>query len=114
MARPLALGICSFALVASCWGDDGSPLLIRHPTANAERIAFSYAGEIWTVSRDGGDAQRLTSGVGSKTDPFFSPDGKWIAYTGNYYGNSGVFVIPATGGEPKRLTSHPNPDFVEG
>jgi tricorn protease len=52
--------------------------------------------------------------VGTKIDPYFSPDGKWIAFTADYYGNPDVFVMLATGGEPRRLTSHPSPDYVEG
>jgi tricorn protease len=94
-------------LAVPCWATAGQPLLIRHPTVSAEKIAFCYAGDIWTVGRDGGDAQRLTAGVGHKCDPYFSPDGKWIAFTGDYYGTRDVFVIPAAGGEPKRLTWHP-------
>jgi tricorn protease len=114
MTRTLGLAVCSFVFALAAWADDSAPLLIRDPTINGDKIAFSYAGEIWTVSRDGGDAQRLTSGVGSKGGPSFSPDGKWIAYTAEYYGNPDVFVIPSTGGEPKRLTSHPGVDYVEG
>jgi tricorn protease len=89
------------------WAFAGQPLLIRHPTVSVDKIAFCYASDIWTVGRDGGDAQRLTAGVGIKCDPYFSPDGKWIAFTADYYGHRDVFVIPTAGGEPKRLTWHP-------
>jgi tricorn protease len=114
MTRVVVAGVCSLAFAAVCWADTDKPLLIRHPTVSRDRIAFCYAGDIWTVSRDGGDAQRLTAGVGSKFDPYFSPDGKWIAFTADYYGNPDVFVIPATGGEPRRLTWHPSYDVTSG
>ena len=103
----LALSVCG-------WADAPKPLLLRHPTLSRDKIAFCYAGDIWTVSREGGDATRLTAGVGSKCDPYFSPDGQWIAYTAEYYGNPDVFVIPAAGGQPRRLTSHPSFDAVTG
>ena len=114
MKRPFALQLCLLVLPALYGADASQALLIRHPTLSRDQIAFCYAGDIWTVSREGGDAQRLTAGVGAKCDPYFSPDGKWIAFTGDYYGNPDVFVIPATGGEPRRLTYHPSSDAVEG
>src|SRR5207247_1928392 len=66
------------------------------------------------VSRDGGIATRLTSGSGIETRPFFSPDGKDIAFTGEYDGNIDVYIIPASGGIPRRLTWHPPPDQAMG
>jgi len=114
MNRSLTLPLCAFLFAALGWADTPKPLLIRHPTISRDQIAFCYAGDIWTVSREGGDAQRLTAGVGSKCDPYFSPDGKWIAYTADYYGNRDVFVIPAAGGEPRRLTYHPSSDVATG
>jgi tricorn protease len=93
---------------------DDPPLLLRKPTLSAERIVFAYAGDLWTVPRAGGDAERLTSGVGVETDPHFSPDGSQIVFTGQYDGNTDVFVIPAVGGIPKRLTHHPTSDEAVG
>src|SRR5438034_921479 len=90
------------------------PLLMRQPTLSETRIVFSYAGDLWSVSRDGGDAQRLTAGPGTKTYPHFSPDGKLIAFTAEYDGNVDVFVMPAEGGVPRRLTSHPAQDSAVG
>jgi tricorn protease len=87
-------------------------LLLRKPTVSRTQIAFSYGGDLWIVDRNGGDARRLTSDVGIETDPAFSPDGSWIAFTGEYDGNEDVYVIPAAGGIPKRLTSHPSNDQV--
>ncbi len=90
------------------------PLLLQHPSMSATRIAFDYAGEIWTVPRDGGAAQRLVTGQGLSSRPIFSPDGKWIAYTGRYDGNADVYVVSADGGEPVRLTWHPGDDVAIG
>ena len=59
-------------------------------------------------------ARRLTSFQGQTTNPHFSPDGKWIAFSGEYAGNIDVYVVPAEGGEPKRLTWHPGADSVQG
>jgi tricorn protease len=69
---------------------------------------------LWKASTNGGDAQRLTSDIGYESVPHFSPDGNMIAFTGEYDGNVDVFVIPAQGGTPKRLTFHPGGDYVTG
>jgi tricorn protease len=90
------------------------PLLLRHPAISRTQIVFSFANDLWSVPREGGDAVRLTTGAGAETDPVFSPDGSLIAFTGEYDGNIDVFVMPATGGTPKRLTWHPDPDRVAG
>ncbi len=90
------------------------PLLLQKPTLSKTEIVFAYAGDLWKVARDGGDAVRLTSGAGVETDPAFSPDGSRVAFTGEYDGNVDVFVVPASGGVPKRLTWHPAPDRVIG
>jgi tricorn protease len=87
-----------------------TPLLMRTPTLNKTHIVFSYAGDLWSVGRDGGEASRLTTGVGREFSPLFSPDGQWIAFTGEYDGNVDVYVMPASGGVPRRLTYHPGPD----
>ncbi len=112
--RSLVVLVSMLAFAAACCAEASKPLLIRNPTLSRDKIAFCYAGDIWTVARDGGDAQRLTAGVGWKCDPFFSPDGKWIAFTADYYGNQDVYVIPAAGGEPRRLTHHPTNDAAVG
>ena len=88
--------------------------LLQRPTFNGNLIVFSYAGDLWTVDRNGGHAARLTTGTGIETDPVFSPDGSMIAFTGEYDGNTDVFVVPASGGVPKRLTYHPGPDAAVG
>jgi tricorn protease len=78
--------------------------LLRFPTTNDKDIVFCYAGELYTVGKDGGIARRLTSGPGYTSFPRFSPDAKEIAYTSEYDGNREVYVMPADGGTPKRLT----------
>jgi len=89
-------------------------MLMRHPTMNASTIVFEFADALWSVPRVGGEAHRLTVGPGVNGDPFFSPDGSMIAFSGDYDGNTDVYVMPAEGGVPKRLTAHPAPDTVVG
>ncbi|MGH8292581.1 MAG: hypothetical protein ACRESA_03825 [Gammaproteobacteria bacterium] len=90
------------------------PALLQTPALSATRIAFAYADEIWIAQRGGGDARLLAGGNGLASGPVFSPDGTMIAYTGNYNGNQNVYVVPAAGGEPRRLTWHPGADAVVG
>src|SRR6266576_2346565 len=78
--------------------------LLRFPTTNGTQIVFCYAGELYTVGKDGGTARRLTSGPGYSSFPRFSPDGTQLAFTSQYDGNTEVYVMPAEGGTPKRLT----------
>ena len=106
-------GIC-FAFMEVCRAQSAAPLLLQRPTLSKTAIAFSFAGDLWTVPREGGEARLLTSGAGDKTDPVFSPDGSMIAFTGDYDGNVDVYVMPADGGVPKRLTHHPSIDEVVG
>jgi tricorn protease len=92
-------------------GADETPLLAHSPTLSKTQVVFAYGGYLWSVPREGGDARQLTTG-GHEGLPVFSPDGNWIAFTGQYDGNIDVFVIPADGGEPKRLTWHPAADIA--
>jgi len=78
--------------------------LMRFPDVSKDKIAFSYGGDIWLVSREGGTAERITTAPGQELFAKFSPDGKWIAFTGQYDGNYNVYVMTADGGEPKQLT----------
>jgi len=109
----LAVMVLLFAGICYAQAQPG-PLLLQQPTMSKTQIVFVYAGELWSVSRKGGDAIRLTTGVGIQSDPHFSPDGKWIAFTGDYGGNPDVYVVSAEGGVPKRLTYHPAPDIAIG
>ena len=85
-------------------------LLMRTPTVSKTHIVFSYAGDLWSVTRDGGAAIRLTTGTGREIDPLFSHDGRWVAFTGEYDGNVDVYVVQSAGGVPRRLTYHPGSD----
>ncbi len=87
-------------------------LMLRFPDVSADKIVFVYAGDIWTVSKEGGIAARLSTAKGQEYLPKFSPDGNWISFTGNYDGNMDVYVMPSIGGVPKRLTHNPSVDFV--
>jgi len=92
----------------------GGTRLLRMPTVSADQIAFAYAQNIWVVPRIGGAARRITSFQGQTSNPHFSPDGKWIAFSGEYAGNQDVYLVAAEGGVPKRLTWHPGADLVQG
>jgi tricorn protease len=98
---------------ATSRGAEETALLAHSPTLGKTQVVFAYGGYLWSVPREGGDARQLTTG-GHEGAPVFSPDGKWIAFTGQYDGNIDVFVIPAEGGEPKRLTWHPGADIAVG
>src|SRR5688572_2534992 len=78
--------------------------LFRFPDVSATQIAFVYGGDIWVVPRSGGTAFRLTSSTGEESWPRFSPDGKTIAFSATYDGNTDVYTMPITGGVPIRLT----------
>jgi tricorn protease len=84
--------------------------LFRYPDVSQSQIVFTYANDIWIMPKEGGNAVRLSSPPGEEAFPKFSPDGKDIAFTGNYDGNPDVYVLPATGGVPLRLTQHGYPD----
>jgi len=81
--------------------------LLRYPDIAGDRVAFCYAGDIWTAPAKGGNATRLTAHAGLELFPKFSPDGKWLAFTGQYEGDEQVYVIPAEGGQPRQLTYYP-------
>jgi tricorn protease len=94
--------------------------LAQSPTVNRTHVVFAWGGYLWSASRAGGTARRLTYG-GHEGKPIFSPDGKWIAYSGQYDGvgfisatRADVYVIPAEGGKPRRITWHPGADLAVG
>jgi tricorn protease len=86
--------------------------LFRYPDVSQSQIVFSYANDVWIMPKEGGLAVKLSSPPGMEIFPKFSPDGKTIAFTGNYDGNRDVYVLPAAGGVPLRLTSHGYGDRV--
>lgn len=88
--------------------------VLRHPSFHNGKVAFSYLGDIWVANDDGSSPQRITDHRARDIYPRFSPDGKWIAFSSNRYGNYDVFVIAATGGAAKQLTFHSAPDTVVG
>lgn len=102
-------------IVSTCltYGIDNARLL-RSPDVSGESIVFVYAGNLWKTPLAGGNSVQLTTHPGSEGNPTFSPDGKWIAFSGSYDGNTDVYVIPSQGGVPKRLTYHPSYDIPTG
>ena len=81
--------------------------LLRFPDIRGDRVVFTYGGDLWTAPSSGGSAVRLTSHPGVEVFGKFSPDGKWIAFTGQYDGDEQVYVVPTSGGEPRQLTFYP-------
>ncbi len=88
--------------------------LMHQPALSSTQIAFIYANDLWTANADGTNAKRLTADEGVESNPCFSPDGKLIAFSAEYDGNTDVFLMPALGGIPQRLTWHPSSDLVRG
>ena len=102
MSKQILVAVAAGAVAIVATANEGR--LLRFPTTNGTEIVFSYAGDLYSVPVSGGTAKRLTSHVGYEIFPRFSPDGRTIAFTGQYDGNTEVFSIPAEGGEPVRLT----------
>jgi len=107
-----AFGLAAAARLAAV--DTVDTRMLTKPAVSAERVAFVYADDLWTADLEGRNVRRLTSGVGTETNPSFSPDGRLVAFSGQYDGNVDVYVVPAGGGVPKRLTWHPSVDLVLG
>jgi len=111
------VGILQFSgagIVPNALAQQSGTRLLRTPTISASQIAFAYAQNLWIVPRAGGMARRITSFPGQTGNPHFSPDGKWIAFSGEYAGNLDIYVVAADGGEPRRLTWHPGADLAQG
>jgi tricorn protease len=106
MNRIILFSLLAFALAATLSAADEARLL-RFPATNGREIVFSYAGDLYRVPVNGGEAVRLTSHAGYEMFPRFSPDGQTIAFTGQYDGNTEVYTVPSTGGEPLRVTYTP-------
>jgi tricorn protease len=113
MGVVIALALSSIVWESTSAAPAGTRLL-RQPTVSQSQIAFTYANNVWVADRAGGLARRITSFQGATTNPKFSPDGKWIAFSAEYSGNVDVYLVPSEGGEPKRLTWHPGGDQVQG
>lgn len=112
MVRTLA----SFALmlVAAKSLAQEQTLFLRQPAISERNIAFVYGGDIWVCDRNGASPRRLTSHPAVESNPKFSPDGQWIAFSAGYEGNTDVYVVATNGGTPRRLTWHPQEDAVHG
>lgn len=101
-----------FLLTGAVWGQGAR--LLRQPAISSSHIAFIYGSDLWIVSKDGGEARRLTSTAAVESNPCFSPDGRHIAFSSNRSGSDAVYVLPIEGGMPERLTWHPAPAMVCG
>ena len=95
-----------FAIVGQITSAQISAKMFQYPDVSQTHITFTYAGDVWIVSKNGGTANKLTSAKGTELLARFSPDGKQIAFSGNYNGNVDVYVMPSLGGMPKRITHH--------
>jgi tricorn protease len=105
-SRVLGGLLCLLLVAAVAQADEGTRLL-RFPDIHGDQVVFSYGGDLWLASTDGGMARRLTAHPGQELFARFSPDGQWIAFTGQYDGDEQVYVVPTAGGEPTRLTWYP-------
>ncbi len=115
--RVLSAAVLPLMLAASSPGraaGEEPTLLLRQPTVSDDHVAFVYAGDLWVADRDGTSPRRLTVHPGLERDPQLSPDGRWVAFTGEYDGNTDVFVVGVEGGQPRRLTYHPGADQARG
>ncbi len=110
----LALAFCACLFCVSGVAQSSGPLLLRNPSLSQNSIAFLYADDIWTVSREGGEAQRLTSIGGIDSGPYYSPDGTQIVYSARVNGLVDVYVIGANGGIPRRITWQPTGSYAAG
>ncbi len=104
------MSVCIFRVSLSAQTPDA--LMLRFPDVSKDKIVFVFAGDIWTVSKDGGVARQLSSPNGLELFPKLSPDGKTVAFSGNYDGNVDVYTMPSEGGAAKRLTYHPAVDLA--
>jgi tricorn protease len=100
----VALSLLAVGLGAAAHAEPSGHTLMRYPTLSGNTIVFVAHDNLWSVPRGGGTAARLTADAGRDVMPRFSPDGRWIAFTGEYQGNRDVYAIPAGGGNAQRLT----------
>src|SRR5450759_4597552 len=105
--RVLHRALIAGAVLAVAGSAQAQTKLLRFPAINGDRVAFTYGGDIWTASANGGTATRVTAHPGIEVFAHFSPDGKWLAFTGQYDGDEQVYVVPSGGGVPKQLTFYP-------
>jgi tricorn protease len=117
-ARSKGFGILFVLAAAAAAGQAGPDVrdtrLLAQPALSQDHIAFVYANAIWLADPDGRNVRRVTSDAGEVSNPVFSPDGKLLAFSAQYEGNTDVYVVPVDGGVPRRLTWHPGNDLVQG
>ena len=108
--KPRMLSVCAIALCVALSGAalaTAQTKLLRHPDIHGDKVVFTYGGDLWLAHVSGGTAWRLTAHPGLELFAKFSPDGNWVAFTGQYDGDEQVYVIPTAGGTPKQLTFYP-------
>ncbi len=114
MRRSL-LAVAAVVVFSSTWMTWAqTPRLLRAPSLSETEVAFRYADDVWLVSRGGGSARRLTSTADVQDGPYFSPDGRTVAYSVRAAGNTDIYTVPATGGVPHRITFHPEGNYLAG
>src|SRR5450631_3861851 len=114
LRNSLACSVVLAGFVLQSFAQTAPPLLLRNPSLSADKIAFLYADDVWTVSREGGEARRLTSVNAVVDGPYFSPDGSRIAYSTREHELNDVYVVSAEGGVPRRLTWEPTGNGAVG
>jgi tricorn protease len=112
--KPITLLLLTGLAYATALAQSTETLLLRSPSISQHQIAFNYAGDIWTTDENGQHPQRITVNPDVELEPMLSPDGKWIAFSGNYEGNVDLYVVAVDGGIPRRITHHPDADIVRG
>ena len=114
--RKLALLILISLISLGVYPQSDIAYFLTDPTLSpdGENIVFVYEKDLWQVSANGGVANRLTGMEGAESNPRFSPDGNWIAFSSEQNGNADVYIMPVQGGEIKQLTFHDANDFVDG
>jgi len=111
--RTIATAIAALFLAAAAQSVYAEPIkFARYPHASHGKLVFSYHGDIWVANENGSNPMRLTAHVAHDTFPRISPDGRWVAFSSDRFGNTDVFVIPITGGEPRQLTFNTTGDTV--
>jgi tricorn protease len=110
----LMVPFISFFVSATYGIDIKDTRMMTQPAISSQNIAFVYAEDLWIANPDGSQPRRLTVDEGIESDPFFSPDGRLIAFSAQYDGNTDVYIIPVEGGIPTRLTWHPGNDLARG
>ncbi|MGB7488771.1 MAG: S41 family peptidase [Thermoanaerobaculia bacterium] len=108
--KPRTLTVCAIALCVAVAGANlttAQTRLLRFPDIHGDKVVFTYGGDLWLASDSGGTAWRLTAHPGQELFAKFSPDGQWIAFTGQYDGDEQVYVVPTAGGAPRQLTFYP-------